>query len=423
MNNHILNENSITQHLYNNNIISERDAFGRFRVSNPVTLFESHHVYDKSPLEYDEIIQNGATSYHDNNSFVELKTDTTVNSKCIRQSKQYIPYQPGKSKLIMLTGVLETSGGITGVRTRIGTFDDHNDKVTDSGGNGLFFELDGKKLYVVERFSTDGTGQTENRVEQANWNIDSFGDGTLNPSKKKLTDYSKSYIFVIDLEWLGVGISRFGVVFNGKIHYCHVFNHKKINKPYIRTAKLPIRFEIQNFSSSSIARMRQICATAISEGGYNLSGVQFSGGMGATIVNDIGSSTFRPLCSLKLKDLYIRGTIYLKNIHSISLDNKPIFFKVTLNSTLTGTSFVNVNENSIAMIDTGATAISNDGVEISSGYVSGKSTTNLVSSIDDLLHIIPICSTITGQSDIITVSAKSTNTASFAVNLEWLEIK
>ena len=51
--------------------------------------------------------------------------------KTIRQSRMYVPYQPGKGLTAILTGTLETNGGNTvggNTISRIGLFDDENDK-------------------------------------------------------------------------------------------------------------------------------------------------------------------------------------------------------------------------------------------------------------------------------------------------------
>lgn len=176
-----------------NNTTNNEDAFNRFRVSEPVTLFDVHHTYDKNPIKIAEVTNNdggAAASTYNANAYVAMTLDSSAgaSSYVIRQSKEYIPYQPGKSKLILLTGILETSGGATSIVCRIGAFD---------ANEGHFFELDGTTLYIVER-----TGASDTRVAQSSWNLDVL-DGTGTSSKTVNSgDFSKSMIFVIDLEWL-----------------------------------------------------------------------------------------------------------------------------------------------------------------------------------------------------------------------------
>ena len=404
-----------------------RDTFGRLRVSNPATLFEFSHINNNvNNIDFSDYLINGATIVHSTDSYMSLKTSTTNGSKAVQQTRQYIPYQPGKSKLILLTGVLEESGGITGIRTRIGVFDDHNDKnhTLDAGGNGLFFELDGKTLYVVERKSSNGTGQIDIRIPQNEWNIDTFGAGALNPSKKIISQFNKTKIFVIDLEWLGVGFSRFGFILDGKIHYCHIFKHKKLTKPYMRTAKLPIRYEIENVSSSTEGILRKICGTVISEGGYNLKGKTFSDGTNSNYVA-VPDTKYVPILTLKLKQDIIRNTIYLKNIDLLisATTNKPIHYDIRYNpSDISGISYRDVNDASCAQISVTGTGVTG-GIVLNSGYVSTKGSQTLIANVDDLLNNIPIAADITGTSDIVTLVAIGIGgAADVYAQFNWLEI-
>ena len=83
------------------------DAFGRNRVAEPLTLFEIQHQYNTQPLFWDTTLTNSGTVTHlPNESSVELAVTTTSGSKVVRQSKQYLRYQPGKSQEIVLTAML-----------------------------------------------------------------------------------------------------------------------------------------------------------------------------------------------------------------------------------------------------------------------------------------------------------------------------
>lgn len=105
------------------NTTSNNDAFDRFRVSQPFTLFDFNSVMGKMSSRFDERITGGGASTYDAHSFIQLTVDTSGASSVIRQSKQYIPYLPGKSKQVILTGVILTSSTTTNVSGRIGAFD------------------------------------------------------------------------------------------------------------------------------------------------------------------------------------------------------------------------------------------------------------------------------------------------------------
>lgn len=407
---------------------AERDTFGRFRVSNPVTLFDFSNIDDiNHQIYFDEKTENGGTITHSNNSYEQLDVTTTSGSRVVCQSKQYIHYQPGKSKIAFISGVLETQGGTAGIRSRIGMFDDENDKNTvlyDAGGNGLFFELDGTTLHVVERTSNNGTGQTDVAIPQNEWNIDTFGAGALNPSKRIFNDFSKTCLFVIDLEWLGVGFSRFGMVFDGKIYYCHIFKHKKIQKPYIRYAKLPIRFELETTGTPDRAgSSRQICGTVLSEGGYNMKAKEYADGTNSNYFV-VPYTHYAPLLTLRLKPNYNRNLIYLKKIDFLVESNKPIHYDVRLNpSEITGVTFNSVSDLSIAEISVTGLGVTG-GLTLNSGYVDSKGSSTLATTLDDILNQLPISSNITGESDLLTIAAVAVGGAvsNTYCQMNWLEL-
>jgi hypothetical protein len=144
------------------------DAFARWRVSNPETLFDSKQIFDNQPLFWDEELESGAgiTSAHSTATASTVITSTLNTAGTFtRQTFQRFNYQPGKSQLILITGILDRSGGGTGVQRRIGYFDDDN---------GLFFEDDEGTVKVVRRTSVTGT-PVDNKVTQASWNLDVIG--------------------------------------------------------------------------------------------------------------------------------------------------------------------------------------------------------------------------------------------------------
>jgi hypothetical protein len=138
-------------------------------------------------------------------------------------------------------------------------------------------------------------------VVQANWNVDPMnGSG---PSGITL-DLTKAQILCMDLEWLGVGTVRIGFVINGEFYVCHKFHHANlITSTYITTASLPLRYEITNTGATSdVSTLKQICSTVISEGGYQLGGLQQAIGIPLTSPRNLPlAGTFYPIISIRLK--------------------------------------------------------------------------------------------------------------------------
>ena len=403
---------------------SNRDAFDRLRISQPSTLFEVEHTLGLNPYLVDEFKSGtGASNHISTGSYIQMTVGGGV-GKVIRQTYEYVPYQNGKSRLMIFSGVMETHGGVAGVICRIGSFDSSVEK-TAGTGNGLFFELNGTTMKCVIRLNNTDTSEI-----QSLWNFDKFdGNG---PSGLTVNDYSKAMIFAIDQEWLGIGRVRFGFFINGVFHVCHVFNHSgmglpsstAITTPYTKTAKLPIRYEISNTTNQN-GEMRMICSTVISEGGYNPTGLLFSISMSDHV--DLNNTTFTPLISLKLRDAepYNRKSILLKmaNIYN-DIDNGIIWklYILPSKSALNGTTWTPINsENSIAEYNVNSTTVSlTNAVLLNTGYADYYANVSFKGSY---MNIPRINSSIIGNSRVLCIVAKSVSGApkSFA-SFSWNEI-
>ena len=405
---------------------SNNDAFDRLRVSNVETLCDLNHIYHKNPFEISEYVSTtGATSNHiSTNSYVQMAlTNGGVTGKVIRQSNEYIPHQSGKSKLMMFSGVMEfVSGGTTGVFARIGCFDSSEDKLAPATGtgNGCFFELNNKTLYVVIRNNNDDTL----KVAQNNWNYDTFNG--LGPSGITLNDYSKSLLYVIDQESNGVGTVRFGLYFNGKMCLAHIFNNSGITVPYNKTPKLPIRYEISS-TIPATAEMRMICSSIISEGGFEPSGLSFS--IGRPTVKSITSTTTPiPIIAVKLRDSepFNRKTMILKSLSILNTSKNTFQWDLYVlpdETDLQGGSWLNINDaNSIAQYNNNPTSITQAGaVLIESGYSTDTSYVSFKN--EKYLGSIILNSNISGKSKVMCLCGVSLGgTITTVGSLSWIEI-
>ena len=167
--------------------------------------------------------------------------------------------------------------------------------------NGIYIQLDDGTISFVERSLVNGSPSTETIVPLSAWNGDKL-DGT-GPSKITL-DITKAQIFWMDIEWLGVGTVRCGFVINGQFIVCHSFHHANlISSTYITTASLPLRYVITNKAATSGSHtLKQVCSTVISEGGYELRGLQQAVGTAITAPKTLTSAgTYYPVVSIRLK--------------------------------------------------------------------------------------------------------------------------
>lgn len=323
------------------------DAFGRARVSNPVTLFDSALQYNLSPLLWESSTPSGTVTHLPNESSARLRI-TGPSQQVIRQTRQYFRYQPGKSQKVQLTFNIPSLAD--GVTREIGYFD---------GENGIFLRVSGQSISFVLRSNTSGTPDDSREFFKGSWSTDNFnGQG---PSKKTL-DITKAEIFLIDLEWLGVGRVRVGFVIDGAAYWAHSFNNANIlTKVYMTTANLPLRYEIRSDATAAAGNhdLIQICNDLVSEGAdASPQGIPF---MGHNASGTTAVTTRRPLLSVRPKatfnSIVNRGTIVPEFFEVVSVD-ALLLVEVVFGGTLTGANFVSAHDESIAEVDIAASAIS-----------------------------------------------------------------
>jgi hypothetical protein len=390
------------------------DAFGRIRVSDPTTIFDAGHQYNLNPLVWDTGLSagTGAVTHLPLESAVSLSTGGAANgARASLQSRVYHRYQPGKSQLVMCTGVFGAPA--VNVRRRYGYFDNEN---------GLFFEQTTAGVGVVLRSNTSGV-VTDTRVEQSAWNLDRLMGGS---PTGVIADWTRAQIFLIDLEWLGVGRVRFGLVLGGEIVYVHEFRHiNTLSGAYMTSANLPLRAEIENVGAAAGAStMKQICAAVLSEGGQEDDrAFVFSGGNGTTT---IAVTPRRPILSLRPKLLFNalanRGQVLPSEVKLYTSANA--FYEFVLGGALVGANFGTAGANSIAEIDVAATDIVG-GVVLESGYVTTAGGAARGTGSNGLLGRLKLVLNAAGTTaDVFTVMATSfAGAANMSASVTWREFR
>lgn len=378
------------------------DAFNRIRVSQPTTLFDSQAQYGLGALLWDTaVVGTGAAAHVANDSTVTMST-TAQNDACVRQSRQYHRYQPGKSQLVLLTTVL--GARTAGVTKRFGYFD---------ASNGVFFEQTSAGFSVVMRSKSSGE-IVETRVAQSTW------------LSQTTFDETKSGIFFFDLEWLGVGIVRAGIVIGGTFHVVHVFNPDGgLTTTYMTTANLPVRYEIVQ-AGATAGSMKQICSTVVSEGGFSTeSGLLFSTSNAETT---IAVTTRRPVLSIRpaatLNSIVNRIQILPETVFAYAGTN-PAHIEVVYGGSIPDGSWGAVNANSGVEVNKTGTSITG-GITIFQFpvVVSGTGVTARGGGQASLLSKMPLTLSIAGDTPILlTIVATSLNaTANVAATINWREV-
>lgn len=238
------------------------DAFGKLQVSQSTALGDYMLRYDGQNDQFQDVVVGTGSIVHSQLfSGITLTTGTATGDSISRTSHEYHTYSPGLSQLIEMTVAVGDTGKLGVVRTW-----GYGD-----GENGVFFRVSGTTLSVVNRSSSTGAVIDE-VINQANWNGDRLngGGGVANISDF-LLDTSKDNMYWIDLQWLGAGRVRFGVVIDGVRITCHSDQNAN-NQPfsYMSTASLPIH--VSQFNTGIVASTSQLkffCSTVKTEGTFS----------------------------------------------------------------------------------------------------------------------------------------------------------
>lgn len=384
----------------------QSDSFGRLRVSNPFTLFDGALRYRDNSFKWDQKdTGSGSSTFLTNESSV-LMSVTGNGDSSIRQSKQVFSYQPGKSLLILATFAMTQP--IANLRQRVGYF---------GSQNGVYFEADGTTLNMVVRKYTSGSvDDTSEKIPRSLWNGDKL-DGS-GPSGITLS-LANSQIWWSDIEWLGVGSVRTGFVINGEFIVCHTFNHANIlNKVYMTTATLPVRYELTSTGASG--NLRAICSSVISEGGY--SNRSFSRALGTSLTGKALSNTeYTPILSLRLNSNNIDAVVVPTKFDLYGLQQSAYSYRIILNPTLPGNVWVSV-ANSSVQYDLSANTLSG-GTVIDEGIFVGSNKGGTASvNATEVDFSQQLGRTIDGVSDIWCIAAKATtNNDSAVASASWQE--
>lgn len=320
-------------HLYDQSPLGKGfngDLFGRLKVSEPFTLFDSTHRYSQNG-DFDDIVVGSASTVGiiTYQSTATLGIGTSVGDKVYRESKRVFSYQPGKSIQIFQTFVFNSPK--QNLRQRAGYA---------STENGVFLEQNNFDVSIVKRTTAPAGIVTEVRAYQNEWNQDKL-DGT-GPSGYTL-DLTKTQILFSEYEWLGAGSIRVGFAIDGKFIIAHQFNHANlIDGVYMTTASLPVRYEIENTGiTTSSSTLKQICVSVQSNGGYErvvaplvVKGTTFKVGIGT-------SSEYTPLVSIRIKSGREDAVIIPSQLNAIVTSQQESAWEVVLirNATLSGTSY------------------------------------------------------------------------------------
>jgi hypothetical protein len=392
------------------------DAFGRMRTSSPLTLFDSSHRYADNNLWSTASGISGSGSFNQNQGLIEMNVTNASGSFVTRETTKVFAYQPGKSLLNLNTFVM--SPAKTGLRQRVGYF---------GADNGMYLELVDSTLNFVERSLVNGSPATETRVPQSSWNGDKL-DGT--GASGITLNITKAQILWMDVEWLGLGSVRMGFVIDGKFILCHTFHHANfIESTYITTASLPLRYEIANTAATSGAsKLKQICSSVISEGGYELRGLQQAAGTEITAPKALATAgTFYPVVSIRLKSTPINrldAIVILTALSLMGVATGIYSWKIIASGTTSGGTWTDAGANSSIEYKLNGTGVSGGRVLASGYFTSNTQGTITIDILKEALFKFQLeRNGLTGEAYELTLAVTaSTNSELVHGSMDWEEI-
>jgi hypothetical protein len=387
------------------------DAFGRLRVSEPYTLFDSSNRYAIDNQFSTSTASGGATAYLPNVAAVNMTVNTTSGSEVVRQSFRSLPYQPGKGLLVLATFCMNAPQ--TNLRQRIGYFGTQN---------GVYLEQNNTDSpSFVLRTYISGAVSNARSVSQANWNGDKL-DGS-GPSGLTL-NLQLVQILWMDFEWLGVGSVRIGFIINGQYIVCHTFNNANIaagvggapgTSVYMTTATLPVRYEITNTGvTAATSSLKQICSSVISEGGFEQTSIDHVARRTTEFTNITTAANFFPIVSIRLASAALGAVVLPNRVQFLPLTNQNYEIALLKNPTLTGATWAaTVSSDANVEFDVAATAISAVGTIAQTDYVTSSGSGGIIntSSILSYNWDLQLGASLANVSDIYTVAARTVSGA------------
>lgn len=414
----VLSSDDVNKLSYYDN--SQIDPLGKLRVSTSTVSRGYYFSNSSHPLHVATSLVGSATvALTTAASAMRLTCTTNSTDSAILQTKAYYRYIPNSGVNLCISGTIGAKKA--NVRQRWGYFD---------ALNGTFFQQDSSNLAIVTRTNTSGSA-VDTAVNQSSWNVDKLdGTGTSGVT----LDTTKHNQFIIDFTYHGAGRVRFGILYNGRIVYCHQVNEANLlTTPFIRTPALPMRVELTNTTTTANTTTLDVVGMVTQiESVNDMSPMYtFTASTGRTSTA-VGATTL-PLISIRPKTTFNSLTNRIAIVPtsvSVATGSQPTLVSVILNPTLTGASFASADTNSATEFDIAATAVSG-GTIISQFYIAASATGGLLgigatvspgsgsTALGSILLGLDIAGSV---QDIITVCAQSTagNTNTFG-QIGWGE--
>ena len=386
----------------------------RVKVSGHDITDFSTYTFSKNVLNWDEqITGTGSVVHAPEYGMVKFSVGSNAGDEVIRQTKRVQRYIPGRSAEVAMSVIFGTP--TTGIRKRIGLFDNTDGVYFEDGGDGTYYVATRRKV---------GASFVDTRVAREDWNYDKL-DGT-GPSGIVADPTALQHI-IIEYEWYGAGQVEFKYIIDNNSFPVHRFNHANHQAyPWASTASLPVRCELTNVAGTAgTHEFYQGSHSFATEGNTELLGRQNSISSAITGKTLTAANTFYPVVALRLKTTALNSVVLPDSFSGATLDNTNVFVRLVEGANVTGGTWVSYSDDSPVEYNITATGYTN-GIPVETVYVSATNQGNI-------FHLNPraitqidrkTTTTLGDTSDtlIVAMASVNANKAAFA-SLGWIEVR
>ena len=297
-------------------------------------------IYDILARSLISTTVGSATITQNANALAVLDTGTTTGSSATLQSRRLVNNENGLGIIAKFT--VNFSNGRANTTQLIGLGDDSD--------NGLFFGYNGSDFGILYRRRGNDTW-----INRSNWNVSDF----------LVFDPTKGNTYQIRFEYRGLGIIEFGIEdAAGKFFLVHriefQINFTGVQRPLLVNSSMSFFAKVDNSSTTNDLTLKIASMLAYSIGDDFQLGLPWSTSNKTTLAIDTEKLIFAIRNRPNFNAESNRRALQLKYL-SLSTDGtKPVIFKIYIQSTITGGTWIDIdNSNSIVEVKTSGTR-SND---------------------------------------------------------------
>jgi len=332
--------------------------------SEKLLNIRANYKSSASPYINEVVTGGGSSAFAPSQKLFEMTTATTIGSRVVRQSKEYVPDAFASDVIVAAEAGLRQGDMPENVVARVGIFEDADDLTVNAstGGRGVFFEHDqNADTFSLVLRRNEGGSQVETKVDSASFNIDAFDGSGISGYTLDLTK-TNLYVFKWDS---AREVLRAGILTGESVSYCHEFGRSSNVSDALMG--VPVRWEIEHTGDTaptSTATMYQGKASVFYTDDPLVQVKALDTGTAPKTVFDAPV----PLFSLRLKESSNRAKLIPQQVNIINVATNGVAkWELVLNATLTDASFTDV-ANSFAQFSSAETAAV-DGTVIASGYI------------------------------------------------------